>query len=217
MPRYSLALFDCDGTIADTDRLILETFIELYKKYRPDKKIIPEEIYYFSGPPIRKTLQEQFPLLDIQNILDEYHEIASKKYVTCLSNYPHVIEVLKKLKSNGVKLGVITNKLHKTTLYCLQLLKMNDVFDIIIGSDDVIEGKPNVEAMNKAMNFFQIFDKRNIVYIGDNIIDRDFAFNAGVDSIILTWGPRKANYEHHQPTYFAKDFIEVERIILDDQ
>ena len=35
MKQYKLYLFDLDGTLIDSDRMIIETFREIYAKYRP--------------------------------------------------------------------------------------------------------------------------------------------------------------------------------------
>ena len=214
MSKYKIALFDCDGTIANTDTLIVETFKELYKKYRPSFNYKIEDIYYFSGPPIKLTLEHEFPFIPIQDILDEYHALSKSKYDDLIESYPDVKNVLLNLKEKGVKLGVITNKLHATTEYCLKCLGLENIVDVIIASDDVKVGKPNQEAMKKALNFFSFFDKSKVIYVGDNKIDDDFAFNSHVDSLIMTWGPRKQVFTSHFPTYLAINFKEVEGIIL---
>lgn len=214
MSKYKIALFDCDGTIANTDNLIVETFKELYKKYRPSFNYKIEDIYYFSGPPIKLTLEHEFPSIPIKDILDEYHALSKSKYDDLIEGYPNVKNVLLNLKEKGVKLGIVTNKLHATTEYCLRCLGLENIFDVIIASDDVKSGKPNKEAMEKALNFFSFFDRSKVIYVGDNKIDDDFAFNSNVDSLIMTWGPRKQEFTSHFPTYLASNFKEVEDIIL---
>ena len=59
--KYDVILFDMDGTIANTDRLILESFYKLYDKFNNGVRRSDEEIYYFSGPPIKETLKVEFP------------------------------------------------------------------------------------------------------------------------------------------------------------
>ena len=55
MKQYKTLLFDMDGTVIDTDPLLKESFHILYDKYRDGVYTPDEEIFYFSGPPIKKT------------------------------------------------------------------------------------------------------------------------------------------------------------------
>ena len=75
MPKkYDVILFDMDGTMADTDPMILDTFHFLYQKYRNGKGRPDSEIAYFSGPPIRGTLKNEFQELDEDAIFEEYNK-----------------------------------------------------------------------------------------------------------------------------------------------
>ena len=46
---YNVILFDVDGTLVNTDELIYQTFVELYKKYIPHKKVERKDTLYFSA------------------------------------------------------------------------------------------------------------------------------------------------------------------------
>ena len=65
---YKLIIFDMDGTIADTDKVIVKSYLELYKIYKPNDIPSVEKIRTFSGPPINKTLTEEFPHLELDFI-----------------------------------------------------------------------------------------------------------------------------------------------------
>ena len=134
MSKYSVILFDMDGTIANTDEMIVQTFLELYKLYRKGAPTPREQIYYFSGPPIREVLKREFPDQDNQFMWDEFHRISWDFYPLYTTGYPNCREVLLELKKRGYKLGVVTNKIHRTTLYCLKITNRHlkkEVFIII--------------------------------------------------------------------------------------
>ena len=61
--KYEVVLFDLDGTVLDSDPMILKTMNILYDKYRDGVRTPKEKVYYFSGPPIRDTLRNEFPHL----------------------------------------------------------------------------------------------------------------------------------------------------------
>ena len=66
MLKYKVLLFDLDGTLCNTDEMIVQSFFSLYKEFEPIKLRTREEIYYFSGPPIKETLKNDDSLNTIK-------------------------------------------------------------------------------------------------------------------------------------------------------
>lgn len=214
MPKYKYLLFDLDGTIADTDEMIVQTMYALYDLYRNGKRTPREEIYYFSGPPIYETLNKEFPGCDQEFMHSEFRRISLAMYPKLVKTYPHVKEVLTRLKEKGYKLGIITNKIHSSTLYCLDILGLNNLFDCLICYDDVINPKPNKEPIMKAMEQLNASSLQEVLYIGDNKSDYLTAKNALVDCALVNWGPRKLDSDL-KPKMFISSFFDLERK-LDD-
>ena len=212
MLKYDLILFDMDGTIANTDELVVETIYELYDLYRNGRKTPREECYYFSGPPMRETIKKEFPDGDIEFLTQEFFRLSKDKYEKMVTPYPHSREVKLKLKEMGIKLGVVTNKMHQMSLHCLDVIGLNDIFEVIIGYDDVKEGKPSAEGIYKAMEMMDVKDKKRVLYVGDNPLDELTARNAGVDSCLVMWGPRKMPDSVH-PTYKIYDYYDLLEVI----
>lgn len=189
--RFDVILFDMDGTIADTDEMIRESFYYLYDKYLDGRRRTKEEIYYFSGPPIKDTLKKEFPLLDTEFMYQEYLKASQKFYDTTIYPMEGCLEVLLKLKEAGIKLGIVTNKMRKPALRTLDIIGFNNIFDYIVGLDDVKEGKPSSEGILKALKYYQMNDLNKVLYVGDNEIDDKTAKNAGVKSAIIYFGNRE--------------------------
>ena len=211
--KYEAVLFDLDGTVADTDEMIVESMHKLYDLYRNGVYTPLEQIYYFSGPSIIDTLKKEFPDGNQELLLKEFSRISEELYPKTIKTYPLCKETILTLKEHGIKVGLITNKMKKMTLYCLELIDLKDVFDVIIGYDDVSKGKPDGEGILKAIKQLNVKDLQNVLYVGDNKIDFDTASNAGVDSAIVTWGPRKLPDDIH-PNYKIKDYEELRRLII---
>ena len=187
--KYDLLMFDMDGTLADTDPMLFETFNVLYDKYRPGFRRPKEEIYYFSGPPIRETLKKEFPDLEPNFIFDEFCKTSRPFYDTHVFSYEHSQEVLEDLKKDGFLLAVVTNKQHALSIVTLKNLHLDHLFDYVIGYDDVSKGKPDKEGILKVIDHYHI-DKSRSLYIGDNALDLLTADNAGIDCYLVDWGPR---------------------------
>ena len=191
MKQYKVLLFDLDGTLCDTDEMLIQSFFALYKKYRPAKIRTREELIYFSGPPIKKTLMDEFPDVPFEQIYKAWQEVSREQYVPYVKAFDHEIETLKKLRETGYLLGVVTNKGAPLTKYSLEVAHIDGLFDVVISADDVNAPKPSPAGIFKALERLGIEDKSEVLYIGDNDIDYDTATNAGVDAMLVTWGPRE--------------------------
>ena len=211
--KYRLLLFDLDGTLCDTDEMVVQSFLEMYKFYEPKVRRVREEIYYFSGPPIHETMKKEFPNYDLEEMVEAFRRISKEFYPSTVKEYPDEIKVLKALKEQGYLLGVVTNKGKPLTDYSLELCHIDGLFDVVISASDVINPKPDAEGVNKAMKLLGIKNKKEVLYIGDNDIDYHTAANAGVDALLVTWGPRKINCLK-QAKYSAKSYNEIGGLLL---
>ncbi len=211
--RYSLVIFDMDGTILNSDPMILEAMNVLYDKYRNGNRTPKEKVIYFSGPPIRETLKKEFPNLDQNFIFEEFHKESYKLYKTHTFSYHHSKEVLLSLKKQGFKLAIVTNKLHSLTEYALECIGLENIFDYIVGFDDVKNPKPNGEGILKAISYFNQ-NRSSSIYIGDNKSDLDSANNAQIDCCLVNWGPRVLPKEI-SPKYKINSYLELEDILYE--
>ena len=191
MHKYKVLLFDLDGTLCDTDEMLIQSFFALYKKYRPAKIRTREELIYFSGPPIKKTLVDEFPDYSFEEIYKAFQETSRELYLPYVKAFENEIETLKKLKEAGYLLGVVTNKGAPLTKYSLEVAHIDGLFDVVISADDVNAPKPSPLGIDEALERLAIADKGKVLYIGDNDIDYETACNAGTDAMLVTWGPRE--------------------------
>ena len=189
--KYKVLLFDLDGTLCDTDEMLIQSFFALYKKYRPAKIRTREELIYFSGPPIKKTLVDEFPDYSFEEIYKAFQETSRELYLPYVKAFDKEIETLKKLREAGYLLGVVTNKGAPLTKYSLEVSHIDGLFDVVISADDVNAPKPSPAGIKKALERLGIEDKGKVLYIGDNDIDYETAINAGTDAMLVTWGPRE--------------------------
>ena len=213
MLNYRVLLFDLDGTLCDTDEMIVQTMYQIYKDYKPAKIRTREEIYYFSGPPIRDTLANEFPDYDGDEMYEVFKRMSKGFYASTVKPYEDEIKILKALKEKGYLLGVVTNKGLPLTLYSLEICHIDGLFDIVISADDVAIPKPDPSGIYKALEKFGIKNKKEVLYIGDNDIDYVTASNAGVDTLLVTWGPRKINVLD-KAKYLAKSYNDIGGILL---
>lgn len=204
---YKLVLFDMDGTIADTDGMLVATFIEMYRLYRPDYMPTIDYMLTFSGPPIVRTLAREFPNLSKDFVFSEFNRLALPNYDKHVKAFPNVRKLVEQLRTQGIKTGIVTSKHRYPAEYTLKLIDLEGVFDTLIAHDDVKEAKPDPEGIFQAMKHLGITDKRDVLYIGDTATDYLTAKNAGVDVAIVTWTPRDLPSDM-KPEYLLDSFNE---------
>ena len=190
MKQYKLYLFDLDGTLIDSDQMLIATFRELYEKYRPG--FYPDDSYIrlFSGPQISETLSKEFPDQDLDLMLDEYRSRSQKYYDQYVRLFPGALTLIKKLHENGIPYAVITNKHSDATKYTYQLLDLEKFGIYSVCADDVTNLKPAADGVKMAMDKFGIKNPSDVIYIGDGYIDYLTAHNSGVDFGYTAWSPR---------------------------
>lgn len=189
-----LIVFDVDGTLVDTDEVILATWKELIRLYKPSDYFLDDDVIRtFSGPPLRDSIKRVFPEMDQEFIFKEYNRITPGLYKTNIRTFPVVVKVLNHLKNDGYKLAVLTNKDSKMTRYTLELAGIDiNLFSAIVTADDVKTLKPNPEGLLSILNKLNVKNDEAIS-VGDTEFDYYCGKNANVKTIMMTM--KKRPYE----------------------
>ena len=212
MSKYKTLIFDLDGTVVNTDELIANTFLKLYDAIEPTVRRSKEELYYYSGPPLEDNLRNDYPEEMVDICCKTFREITDKLIETELVEYKDAEKVLRAFKQKGFKLAINTNRIHRFTSKILKTLKYDDIFSILMCPDFVKIGKPDPEGCLKIIE--QTGSKKEeCLYIGDNNADFYTARNAGIDCLIVAWGPRQFK-DDVKPVKFVKSYKEMEEFIL---
>lgn len=188
---YKLVLFDLDGTLLDSDKVIEFTFRKLYEIYSPERNPSSEYFYQFSGPQIILSLKKEFPDYDTKLMLAEWNKYSKENYDKYAKPYPFVLEMLAKLKQKQIKFGIITSKNRNATDYAFKLTGLDKYVEFSICADEVKETKPSPEGVLLALKKMKIENKNEVIYVGDNMYDFLTAKNAGVKFGYVTFSPRK--------------------------
>ncbi|MBR0193923.1 MAG: HAD family hydrolase [Bacilli bacterium] len=188
---YDLILFDLDGTLLDSDEMIVETFKELYQIFKPDYHPTREHMLTFSGPQITVTLKNEFPDLDQEVVLNEFRKRSVGNYVKYCKLFPYVKEMFEKLNEKGIHFGIVTNKHRYATDYTYELFHVTGLVPYTVCADEVKHLKPAEDGVVMAMDHFGVKDKEKVLYVGDGQIDYLTAKNAGVKFAFVDWSTRK--------------------------
>jgi len=189
MSKLTTILYDLDGTLIDTNNVIIESFKATFKKHFPNIPLSREKILTFIGPTLQDTfgLYTSDPFL-IQEMIDTYRSFYVDYEMGNFEIYPGVLDTVKKLKQKGYQLGIVTSKFREAAWPSFTFYSLNDYFDVFVGLDDVDYPKPNRNPIDVALSQFSSNGKA--IIIGDNQGDILAGKNAGIYSAGVAWSEK---------------------------
>ena len=215
---YKACIFDLDGTLADTLQSIA-CFGNGTLNAFGYPSIDPEEYKLLVGNGadmlIRRMLARVGAGLseaEIKNFRAEYDRRYESRPMHLVTAYPGLQGLLSKLKSNGVKLGVLSNKPDNMTRAIVSKLYGNTP-GAVRGQLPGIPAKPDPTAALDMARELGV-SPGDVLYIGDSGVDMDTAKNADMDSCGVLWGFRtEGELLEHGAKYRAGDAAALENII----
>ena len=185
-------IFDMDGTLVDSLESIAYFANKALEKF--GLKTIPVERYKHLAGNGAATLVKR--MIKENNGDESLFEKVSYEYNTTYDNdflyltkpYDGVLEMLSKLKSQGCKTAIISNKPHSTAKKISDEL-FGDLIDVCFGKRDGYHVKPDPESVNEIIGILGV-DKKDCIYIGDTITDMETGKNAGLYTVGVLWGFR---------------------------
>ena len=185
MIHFKGIIFDIDGTLTSTNKLIFASFNFITEKYL-GKTFTNEEILKWFGP-TEDVILKEFCGDNYEKAREEYYKFYSDNHNRFMADiYPGMKEILDELKSRGVLLSIYTGKGREAARITLKKLEIYDYFDLIITGDEVKEHKPSPEGIEIFLEKFKL-DKNEVLMIGDAPSDIKAAHAAGVKVASVLW------------------------------
>ncbi len=205
-------LFDFDGTVIDTNELIIKSYKYAFDKVL-GKNIELDEILSLFGRPLLLSLTEGYGEYG-EALCVAYREFNESNHDKIAKPFIGVPENIIAIKNAGFKIGIVTSKRKSTLLKGLKLIGLENIFDVIIANEDTVKHKPNPEPVLIACEKLGIAPKESI-YIGDSVFDILCGKAAGAKTCGVAYtmtAPQKL-YDAGMD-YFCKDIWEFNRKIL---
>lgn len=191
MNKITTLLFDFDGTLLDTDMLVIRSYLHVFDKYRPDYKLTLKELSSFLGPKLKDVFPKYFKE-DFNELLSAYHKYSYSNITRFAYVFDGVYNSLELLKNKGYKLGIVTNRFKDSLFEVIKPFDLKKYFDCFIALDDVKYSKPNKEAIDKALILLNS-KKEETIFIGDTESDIMAGINADVKTALVGWSHFKGN------------------------
>lgn len=189
--KYRLMIFDLDGTLLNTlEDLTDSVNYVLWKHGFPERTL--EEVRGFVGDGIHKLLERSVPEGTAPFMVEEcFKDFIPYYKAHCADKtrpYDGIPELLDRLRENGVKTAVVSNKAdYAAKELCARYFP--GMFDEVVGERVGIHRKPSPDSVNEVIRLLGV-PKEETVYIGDSDVDVQTAKNAGIAGIFVAWGFR---------------------------
>ncbi|TXL64984.1 pyrophosphatase PpaX [Cerasibacillus terrae] len=202
-------LFDLDGTLIDTNELIIKSFRYTFEQYGYEFTL--DEIKSFNGPPLFETFTK-INKDKAEDMMAMYRKHNLAHHDTYVKTFPNVIETIIQLKGK-VKIAIVTNKMKKSVQKGMEITNLSPHFDTIVTLDDVTHAKPHPEPVIKAMQLIGAKPETTLM-VGDNYHDIEAGQRAGVKTAGVNWSHKGREFlEGYNPTYMIDDMLELLELI----
>lgn len=178
-------IFDFDGTLVNTNDVIIEAWQYTYKFYSGNE-IPVDHITKCFGEPLLITMAREFPEVAPEESAEVYRLHQREKADELVKLFPGIEDMLKAVKAAGYKVGVVTSRTKESTEFYMEKFGITDYFDSIVSCDDTDKHKPNPEPLLLGLRKLGA-EAESTLMVGDSAFDIKCANNAGVKSVLVDW------------------------------
>jgi phosphoglycolate phosphatase len=184
---YRLVIFDWDGTLMDSTRLIASC---LQCACRDLDLAVPhfQDARFVIGLGLADTVQHVAPGLDevrTRRLVERYrHHFLSREHEAPL--YGGVREMLADLHGRGKRLAVATGKARRGLERALDATGLREWFEATRCADEGY-AKPHPDMLLRLLECTGV-EAADALMVGDTTHDLDLAANAGVDAVAVSYG-----------------------------
>ncbi len=191
-PPITFAIFDVDGTLVDSQQMILRCITAscdaMCIEYKNDRAQLLSGV----GLPLLQALKSAVPALR-EDQMEEFVKLYKgfhRKFLDSAEDlqppFPGVQQMLDALRAQGIKLGICTSKMRPGLDILLSQRGWDKIFCNIKTPDDG-PGKPDPALLLMAMREEGVTPQQTI-FIGDSTYDIEAGLAANVHVLGVAWG-----------------------------
>jgi len=213
--KYKTLLFDLDGTILNTNDLIINSFLYTLEQFYPGK-YTEEKLIPHMGKPLREQMVIFGDEANADKMVEIYREHNIRTHDEYVKEFPYVKEVLTTLKEEGYTLGVVTTKMRNTVTMGLRRFDLESLMSTVVTYEDTEFHKPAPEPVLLAMEQLGA-EKETTLMVGDSQYDIQAAKNAGVTSVGVAWSMKGADFlNQFNPDYMLENMRDLLKIVREN-
>jgi HAD superfamily hydrolase (TIGR01509 family) len=149
MGDFQGVIFDMDGVLVDSEPIFLSAINRLITNEGVDPISEEENEKHLLGTTVEITwerLREMRGLTgSTENYIERYDKLVRQVLIEELTPQPGVNRILAECVQRRLPRAVASSSLRSWVHLKLQAIKLSDAFDVVLGGDDVRQGKPDPE------------------------------------------------------------------------
>ncbi|AWM35811.1 Phosphoglycolate phosphatase [Gemmata obscuriglobus] len=184
---FRAALFDFDGTLADSFAAITSSTNHVRRSYGLPP-MTEAEVRGYVGFGLDKLMSDLVPGAPVGEAVARYREHHAGVMVSETRLLPNVGDTVRALAGRGLKLAVCSNKRVEFTRELVRALGLDEYFAYVLGPDDVGDrAKPDPAMLLEGLKRLEV-SPAEAVYVGDMVVDVRTARAAGVEVWLVPTG-----------------------------
>lgn len=219
MGNIKAVLFDLDGTLVNSNDVYFCAWSDILKQYGVG--LTKEEFHACGGIPHQKMLKlflkDKYDELQKENKIDELTKQLLEKCHCILPGkskiMPYAKEILFALKTNEIKIAIVSATPKKLVEHGIDLLDARDMIDFYISNEDVINHKPHPECYLLAKNKYALKTNECIV-IEDSPAGINAGKNAKMNVIAVKGMCDEEKIKSAKPNYIFNNLKEAGDMII---
>jgi pyrophosphatase PpaX len=217
MKRLQTVLFDLDGTLIDSIRLILDSYHHTLSRHNLPARSDAEWLRGVGTPLSAQFLDWGHSPEMLEAMISTYRKYNLEHHDAMVTVYPGVVEAMREIKAAGLQTGLVTSKNRPGALRGLRLVGLEALLDVLVCADEVSNPKPHPEPVEKAVALLGA-EPTSTVYVGDSIHDMHSGRAAGVKTAAALWGPfGRSHLESAHPDYWLDTPEDLTKLLLNDK
>jgi phosphoglycolate phosphatase-like HAD superfamily hydrolase len=185
---YTHIVFDVDGTILDTDYAQLATCSAIVEMATGVRRP-PETYAYILGTLNDEAVLARAGVEEAEKYAWMWDDICAGLSAGVRA-FEGVMEAIGALREDGFEIGIVTSRHRRYLSSDNDGIFEKPPFGTVICGDEVANPKPSPEPLNKYLALGGL-SPREVLYIGDSVMDHASARESGCDFGCVNWGQRK--------------------------
>ena len=203
-------LFDLDGTIIDTEELILASARHATEVVLG--QALPDEVLRHNiGVPLRAQMGEYAPD-HVDELLAAYRAHNDRVHDELIREFPGTEAALEALRVAGYPMGIVTSKSRPVACRGIDYFGLGRFFDFVVGYEDTTIHKPEAEPVLEGVRRLGI-PVELCMYVGDSPHDMAAGIAAGALTCAALWGPFPERVLEPGPALALRDLPSLPRLL----